>query len=430
MPTIFVTRSWRKDVDPPSATGATGRCEACRGLADDPIHQRVYGAGFFGSLVDDPTSPWVGHWEGPHHRFVPPPPSTAVRVAEAVVAHDLDLPAPNPGAGPHSQDLSDLTGLSEPWLPPEPDTLPAPRPSGARRTPARLVVWLLLVSMLGWLAPFATAASQLEISEISERLADLERRRLELATEVDRLTEELGRLERAARRATYRSEELERLAADLRAERRELVVAAVEEALRPPGPPPNVADPTSRSLGVAYLDLGTEARGAVLEGHEVGGDALDAAREELDRRLREVAGRRRDALVRLAELDRRILRLGAELQVTRREAAARLGIDEATERWRPLVAKYFPAEHVDDALWVMWCESRGDPEARAWPRSTAVGLYQFLAGTWEWVDAQIDLGGASRTDPEANVKAAAWLWEFSRRTRHPNGPWGPWSCRP
>lgn len=92
--------------------------------------------------------------------------------------------------------------------------------------------------------------------------------------------------------------------------------------------------------------------------------------------------------------------------------------------WRPLVAKYFPADQVDNALAVMHCESGGvssrvgDTNLTYWSDGTlygySVGLMQVrrLPGRPEkdWL-----------LDPENNIKWSAGLW----RARG----WQPsWSC--
>lgn len=100
-----------------------------------------------------------------------------------------------------------------------------------------------------------------------------------------------------------------------------------------------------------------------------------------------------------------------------------------TEQWRPLVERYFPQERREEAMSVMWCESRGNPQAKH-PTSGATGLFQFLETTWEWVSVEAGVGGVDRTNPEANVRAAAWLVAYSERTNHPRGAWGHWECQP
>lgn len=81
------------------------------------------------------------------------------------------------------------------------------------------------------------------------------------------------------------------------------------------------------------------------------------------------------------------------------------------EAWRSLVAAYFPAENVEIALLVMWCESRGDPGADN-PTSTAAGLFQFLQSTWDWIAVPLGYGtyaSGAVYDPTANIHAASAL---------------------
>lgn len=92
----------------------------------------------------------------------------------------------------------------------------------------------------------------------------------------------------------------------------------------------------------------------------------------------------------------------------------------AVERWRPVVAMYFPADRVDWALRIIECESHGDPMAKN-PTSTASGLFQHLASLWDertraagWEDADV-------FDPFANIAVAAWLLDTG-------GP-GHWVCK-
>jgi len=99
------------------------------------------------------------------------------------------------------------------------------------------------------------------------------------------------------------------------------------------------------------------------------------------------------------------------------------------ERWRPVVSVHFPTERVDQALYVIDCESNGDPNSVN-PYTGAAGLFQFLPGTWTVASAGAGVAGSSVFDPEANITAAAWLVAYSAATAHPKGPWGHWSCRP
>lgn len=110
------------------------------------------------------------------------------------------------------------------------------------------------------------------------------------------------------------------------------------------------------------------------------------------------------------------------------EEQRRLASLGGVARWQPLVEQYFPAWLVDEALTVMHCESRGNPDATN-PHSDAAGLFQFLAGTWRFASTRAGFPAASRYDPEANVAAAAWLVRYSIENSHPWGRWGRWSCR-
>jgi hypothetical protein len=92
----------------------------------------------------------------------------------------------------------------------------------------------------------------------------------------------------------------------------------------------------------------------------------------------------------------------------------------AVERWRPVVAIYFPEDRIDWALRIIECESHGDPLAKN-PTSTASGLFQHLASLWDeraiaagWEDADV-------FDPFANIAVAAWLLDTG-------GP-GHWVCK-
>lgn len=117
-----------------------------------------------------------------------------------------------------------------------------------------------------------------------------------------------------------------------------------------------------------------------------------------------------------------------QLAAAELEAALAL-VSPRALRWKSLVEKYFPEPTIWAALNVLDCESRGDPEAVN-AESDASGLFQFLRGTWLFASTGAGFGGADRTDPEANVAAAAWLVERSEALAHPRGAWGHWLCQP
>lgn len=96
------------------------------------------------------------------------------------------------------------------------------------------------------------------------------------------------------------------------------------------------------------------------------------------------------------------------------------------EKWRPLVATYFPPNRVDEALKILRCESNGDPDAYN-PYSGASGLFQFIPSTWASTAPQAGYPGASPFDPVANAGSAAWLANRYEQLGHYY--WQAWSCR-
>lgn len=86
---------------------------------------------------------------------------------------------------------------------------------------------------------------------------------------------------------------------------------------------------------------------------------------------------------------------------------------DAVERWRPLVAAYFPASAVDEALSVMECESGGQNIQNA-SGGPYFGPMQVWSGNFR--------PGEDWWDPETNIRVAARLWKESG--------WALWDCRP
>jgi len=99
----------------------------------------------------------------------------------------------------------------------------------------------------------------------------------------------------------------------------------------------------------------------------------------------------------------------------------------AVERWRALVAAYFPAGLVDQALAVIACESLGDP-AVVNPLSGTAGLFQHHPLYWPERAAAAGFPGEGPDEPEANVAAAAWL--VAESVASGLEPWFFWACRP
>jgi hypothetical protein len=100
-------------------------------------------------------------------------------------------------------------------------------------------------------------------------------------------------------------------------------------------------------------------------------------------------------------------------------AAAAGAQGDAVARWGGLVQKYFPPAQVDKALRVLWCESRGNPNAVN-ASSGASGLFQHMPQWWAARSAAAGFPGRSVFDPEANVGTAGWLYR--------RDGWGAWSC--
>jgi len=417
---------------------AAGRCERCRRPRHDPLHAPVRGATFFATLVEDPDSPWAPAWIPPNHPFVAPPPSTASRLGDVLTDLDLDIPARGPvedHAAWTDADIEEFTGLVDRWLPPEALTDPAdPIAGGSRRRPGmRVLVWLVIVVLLASTAPVALAASQQDIDTAQRHLEDLEAERLALAAQEAAMRDAIAQAEdevaRLSSRADTTSERLRRVA-----DRRNAAAAwqaATASARRSTWATIFAGeDPQEGVLTDAYVEVAVAHDGDHLgEAARLYDDAV-VTLGDAEIELRTLRLELRDLQVRLETLDRQIMAAHRQVAVVRRRAGETLGLGPDVERWRPLVAKYFPSDRVDEALWMIWCESRGDPNARAWPRSSAVGLFQFLTSTWRWLAPRAHLEGARRTDPEASIAAAAWLVDFAERTHHPGGPWGPWGCRP
>jgi hypothetical protein len=90
-----------------------------------------------------------------------------------------------------------------------------------------------------------------------------------------------------------------------------------------------------------------------------------------------------------------------------------------TADWQPLVSVFFEQHHVDRALRIISCESRGQADAKN-PISTASGLFQHLASMWPERSAAAGWAEFDVFDPVANVAVAAWLV-------YDHGGWSHWS---
>jgi soluble lytic murein transglycosylase-like protein len=81
------------------------------------------------------------------------------------------------------------------------------------------------------------------------------------------------------------------------------------------------------------------------------------------------------------------------------------------EKWRGLVAKYFPSNAVNTALSIMACESGGNPNAVS--HTNDHGLFQINGGLQAY--------GEKIYNPEFNIKLAYTNYYATRG-------WQPWVC--
>ena len=97
---------------------------------------------------------------------------------------------------------------------------------------------------------------------------------------------------------------------------------------------------------------------------------------------------------------------------------------ENVERWRSDVrgalAEYGLGDEEDRFMRVMWCESRGDPDAVN-AESGASGLMQHIPRYWDERARAAGFQGASPFDPIANIYASVWLLD--------TGGWNHWECK-
>ena len=93
------------------------------------------------------------------------------------------------------------------------------------------------------------------------------------------------------------------------------------------------------------------------------------------------------------------------------------------ERWRATVVEalqeYGLEEEEKTFMRVLWCESRGDPDAKN-PESGASGLMQHIPSYWPDRATAAGFHKASPFDPIANIYASVWLLDL--------GGWSHWEC--
>lgn len=99
------------------------------------------------------------------------------------------------------------------------------------------------------------------------------------------------------------------------------------------------------------------------------------------------------------------------------EAVVQFQLADPVDRWRPLVARYFPDDEVRTAMCIIDNESGGDPKADN-PRSSAAGLFQILRSLW---GPHYGVSTSDLYEPETNVRLAADIW-----AKHGWGAWSPY----
>lgn len=82
-------------------------------------------------------------------------------------------------------------------------------------------------------------------------------------------------------------------------------------------------------------------------------------------------------------------------------------VPTSVEKWRPLVAKYFPANEVNNALKIMKAESGGNPNALSPTQDR--GLMQIN----QCHSAKVGGNLNALFNPETNVKVAYQIWKSS-----------------
>jgi Ca2+-binding RTX toxin-like protein len=108
------------------------------------------------------------------------------------------------------------------------------------------------------------------------------------------------------------------------------------------------------------------------------------------------------------------------------------------DMWYDLVDEFFgDIDKTDDALVIVWCESRYNPFAINPNGKRPVGLWQFIPSTWDWAtgpSGNDKWAQETRTHPRAATETARWLYDVADANTRRDGSDGqgfdPWvSCR-
>jgi len=191
---------------------------------------------------------------------------------------------------------------------------------------------------------------------------------------------------------------------------------------------------TTTGLIICKMDAEKKEKEAQIEEELLTKDELvDEAKENLERwkesqrKFIKLAQERSEKIETLEEEIKKLKTENAGLQPNRtsnskqasRGRNTQKNFTGSVERWRPLVAKYFPANQVNNALAVMKGESGGNPNSindNPRTRDYSVGLFQInLYGKL----AKSRPSEAWLLIPENNIAYASRVWK--------NQGWTPWS---
>lgn len=97
---------------------------------------------------------------------------------------------------------------------------------------------------------------------------------------------------------------------------------------------------------------------------------------------------------------------------------------EYVKKWQPTIEQYFEEENVLQAMLIIYCESRGKPNAVGINKDNTkdIGLWQFNDRTWKWLSDKLDIK-SSRTNPRVSTAVASWLvyndgWHHWNSSKH------------
>ena len=97
---------------------------------------------------------------------------------------------------------------------------------------------------------------------------------------------------------------------------------------------------------------------------------------------------------------------------------------EYVKKWQPTIEQYFEEEDVLQAMLIIYCESRGKPNAVGINKDNTkdIGLWQFNDRTWKWLFDKLDIK-SSRTNPRVSTAVASWLvyndgWHHWNSSKH------------